>query len=191
MRRLNQTGSGIVEVLLIIVVVAILGFAGWLIWHDRQSTTQTSVNSFADCQKAAGSKLLESYPEQCVTKEGQTFTNPDQVANQTTNTKAPADSPMPAAGTCATVTTSVVTVTLNPDVPSPRCVQVTKEQTLQLKNASSQSVTAVLGGKSVTIPAGQSDTIAVPFGDYLQTGDHVVQTGLYGGSGPEIYLPVD
>lgn len=41
MRRLNQTGSGIVEILLIIIIVAILGFTGWFVWQGKRNTDKT------------------------------------------------------------------------------------------------------------------------------------------------------
>lgn len=41
MRTLNQKGSGLVEIILILVVIAILGFTGWFVWHSKQSANKT------------------------------------------------------------------------------------------------------------------------------------------------------
>jgi Tfp pilus assembly protein PilV len=92
MRR-NQQGFSVVEGLLILVIVGILGFTGWFVWHARQTADKTlssadksaggtikatKINSFEACKKASGSKMLETYPEQCVAKDGKTFTDPGQ-----------------------------------------------------------------------------------------------------------------
>ena len=41
-------------------------------------TTPSQVNSFKDCIALPDSKMLETYPEQCVAPDGKTFPNPDQ-----------------------------------------------------------------------------------------------------------------
>ncbi len=86
----DHRGFSAVEAVLILVIVGILGFTGWFVWHAQQSADKTlnsadktaqsttpkvdSVKSFADCKKAAGSKIQETYPETCVTKDGKRFT---------------------------------------------------------------------------------------------------------------------
>jgi len=204
--RQRQSGFSVVQVLLIVIALGILGFTGYFVYQSQQNTNKTlnntnkvaqggsaprvsAVTNFAECQKAAGSKMLETYPEQCVTKTGKTFTDTSEAVASPSSSKAAADSPTPAAGTCETVSGGTVTVKLTEGVPDPRCSQVTASQTLSVVNPTSQVVTVTLGGQSITISPGKTGTIASPFGDYLQTGDHVIQTGLYGGSGPEIYLP--
>ncbi len=77
--------------MLILVILAILGFTGYYVWHAKSSTDNTydnaanaqktvvqpsKIKSFADCQKATGSLIQESYPEVCVTKSGQRFVQP-------------------------------------------------------------------------------------------------------------------
>lgn len=37
---------------------------------------KTEVASYEDCLKAPGSRILESYPERCVTRDGKSFTRP-------------------------------------------------------------------------------------------------------------------
>ncbi len=204
----RQAGFSIIQTLLVMIVLVILGFTGYFVYQSQQNTNKTLSNTnkvvqgnstpttspvtdFAGCKQAAGSKLLETYPEQCLTKAGKTFTDTKEIVSPPAITKAAAESPTPAVGTCETSSTSVVTIKLTEGVPDPRCSQVLASQTLSVVNPTAQAVAVTLGGQSVTIPAGKTGVISVPFGDYLQTGDHVMQTGLYGDSGPEIYLPAN
>ena len=103
----------------------------------------------------------------------------------------PADSRYPAAGSCAFVAGTVVTVTMNPDVPSPRCVSLHPWQELRVVNDST-----LQGSPAVTItvrwadyPArvlrpGESTTFTDTAGSYLAVGVHRVGTApLYGGQG--------
>lgn len=86
----QQSGFTAIEVLLCAVVVVILGFTGYLVYHSQRNATKalndanntaqsTTVNetkqvtTFAECKQAAGSRTLETYPGQCVTKDGKTF----------------------------------------------------------------------------------------------------------------------
>lgn len=99
--RLHKQSAGfsVVELLLVLVVVGILGFTGWFVYHAQQNTTNTlnttnksgqssttaktkAVTTFAECKQASGSKMLETYPEQCVTKGGKTFTDTDTGSSQ-------------------------------------------------------------------------------------------------------------
>jgi len=101
----------------------------------------------------------------------------------------PPDADLPAAGICAGTDTSVVEVVLNADVPSPRCTEVTADQRLVVRNATTDAVTVTLADFRVTVAPGESELLDRPFGDYLAPGVHRVSTGaLYGGSGPEIWL---
>jgi cytoskeletal protein RodZ len=101
----------------------------------------------------------------------------------------PPDADLPAAGICAGTDTSVVEVVLNADVPSPRCTEVTADQRLVVRNATTDVVTVTLADFRVTVAPGESELLDRPFGEYLAPGVHRVSTGaLYGGSGPEIWL---
>jgi len=54
--------------------IAILGLVGWLVWNASKDTDQASeITTFEQCRMAEGSKLLETFPEQCVTADGRTF----------------------------------------------------------------------------------------------------------------------
>lgn len=41
----NQSGMGVVEMLLILVVVGILGFTGWFVWQSQQKTNDTFMSA--------------------------------------------------------------------------------------------------------------------------------------------------
>jgi hypothetical protein len=80
----QQQGVTVVEALLIIIVIALVGFAGWFVYHKEHKTTDSSkgtaphtasVTNFEECKQSAGSKMLETAPEQCVTKDGKKFTD--------------------------------------------------------------------------------------------------------------------
>lgn len=104
-------------------------------------------------------------------------------------TLVPASSRYPAAGTCPYTTGTVVTMTLNPDVPMPRCVSLHPGQELRVVNDS-----MLLGSPPLTLtvrwadyPArtlhpGESTTYKDPAGSYLAVGVHrLAAAPLYGG----------
>jgi hypothetical protein len=94
MVRKSQKGFAIVEALLIVILLGIVGFTGYYVWHSKQQTDKTlnaannssqapstqTIKNFEDCKKSAGSKILTTYPEQCVAKDGKTFTDTSQQA---------------------------------------------------------------------------------------------------------------
>lgn len=98
------------------------------------------------------------------------------------------DGETPAAGTCGSFTGTIVEIVLHPDVPSPRCIEVTAEQILQVTNAAGEEVTVTFGGSSVALADGDAYTFDQPFGDYLAPGVHRVSASIYGDSGAEIWL---
>jgi hypothetical protein len=100
----------------------------------------------------------------------------------------PPDSQEPTAGACATASGPVAEVTLNVDVPSPRCTNVRADQSLRVTNNTDQTVSVALADYSATLPPGASRGLGGAFGDYLQPGVHRITVSLYGGSGPEIDL---
>jgi len=85
----NQNGYSAVEIILVVIVLGIVGFTGWFVYHAKQSadkayeantsvgapTPTTTASSYDACTKASGSKILETYPEQCVSADGKTYTN--------------------------------------------------------------------------------------------------------------------
>lgn len=112
--------------------------------------------------------------------------------NPATSTAAPTPKPpdaeTPAAGTCGEPTEPVVEVVVNPDIPSPRCVRVTTDQRLQIRNATDQPATVSLAHHSATIAPGETALFDQPFGDYLQPGVHRITMSTYGSSGAEVWL---
>jgi len=108
----------------------------------------------------------------------------------------PKDSDSPAAGICDYQEGDTVTITLNGDIPSPRCVKVKSNQNLRVQNNTEGVVTvwfdnvssAVLFPYSIDIRPDNKYIFATPFGEYLKPGVHKLKTSLYKSSGPEIWL---
>lgn len=64
-----------------VIAALLIGVIGFLFWQNVLNKPAASeVVSYAECVKSQESKILESYPERCVTKVGKSFTNPDQKA---------------------------------------------------------------------------------------------------------------
>jgi hypothetical protein len=109
------------------------------------------------------------------------------------SSKLPATSRHPAAGVCARVGSSVVTIRVEPDVPLPRCAQVRPDQSLRVVNRTGddgQQAHRVrvrwIPGSPVTLAPGESHTFPRRFGDYLRPGVHELRiTRAYGA---EIWL---
>ena len=55
-KNLSDKGFGVVEVLVAIVVIAVLGFGGWLVWHNHQS------KKIVDTTKSQASKATKIAP---------------------------------------------------------------------------------------------------------------------------------
>ena len=117
--------------------------------------------------------------------------SPSASPSPVAKTVIKADAAAPAAGSCLGAT-GVATVTLNPDIPSPRCVQLSSAQTWKYLNQTGQTVTVYDGDAAVTIPNGQTgsfDFTKFSFGPGVHTEKVFVgTTAFYGGSGPEIWV---
>lgn len=95
----------------------------------------------------------------------------------------------PAAGICADPPTDeVVVLTLNTDVPDPRCQKVTAEHRLRVVNGTGEALSFMLGPYVGQLQPGQDIVLDAPVGTYLAPGVHVLTTSTYAGSGPEIWL---
>jgi hypothetical protein len=161
------------------------------------SDSTTTTPSSAPSGSPPTSDTSATTGEPTVTTESTEPTSPPSSAATTTPTQAttttasdlkPPDSQTPAAGVCAPATGQAVEVVINPDVPSPRCTQVTADQRLQVRNNTDQQVSVSFADFSATLAPGASQLFDRAFGDYLQPGVHGVDVSLYGGSGPEIWL---
>jgi type II secretory pathway pseudopilin PulG len=96
----TQSGFSIIETLLVVVILGMLGFTGWFVWHAKQNTNKTlsetnaaqttapkvaAITTFAECKASAGSVMQETYPETCVTKSGKSFTGPSTSSASTSS----------------------------------------------------------------------------------------------------------
>lgn len=73
----RASGHALIIAIVAVAVVAILGVLGWLFWQNFiNKSSGSTVTTYEQCQSTAGSKTLETYPEQCVTADGRTFTGP-------------------------------------------------------------------------------------------------------------------
>lgn len=92
----KQQGFAVVELVLILIVIGIVGATGWYVLSARKSTensltaaqksaastTKQTGISFEACSKQSGSKVMETSPETCVTKDGKTVTNTATAQSQ-------------------------------------------------------------------------------------------------------------
>ncbi len=78
----------------------------------------------------------------------------------------------PAAGICASFDGDVVTITINADLPDPRCAKVRPDQTLKVVNNTVSPLTMSIGPFKSALLAANSYSIAVPFSEYLLPGVH-------------------
>lgn len=102
----------------------------------------------------------------------------------------PADNPTSAAGICAEPPESeIVAVSVNFDIPSPRCQKVRADQKLAVENTTESGLTLWFGKNAdvrfTAMPRGRVVTER-EFGEYLEPGVHVLFGEPY--SGPEIWL---
>ena len=78
---------------IVIVVVAIISILGLLVGtlfqvvKSREQLANSDVRTFSACRQLEMSRILETYPEQCVTASGKAFTNPDQKMQAQAATK--------------------------------------------------------------------------------------------------------
>jgi hypothetical protein len=92
----------------------------------------------------------------------------------------------PAAGICATFDGEVVTISLNADVPDPRCAKVRPDQTLKVINNTVSPLSVSIGAFKSALLAANEYSIDVRFGDYLAPGVHQLQVSPC--CGAEIWL---
>lgn len=76
----------------------------------------------------------------------------------------------PAAGICASFEGELVKVTLNPDVPDPRCTIVRTDQKLTVINNTQNILQISIGRFTASLEPGKETIIDTPFGEYLAPG---------------------
>jgi len=60
------------------VGIALLFFMGFFFYSYGNSGALSEIDDFESCASAPGSAIMESYPEQCRTRDGRTFVNEKQ-----------------------------------------------------------------------------------------------------------------
>ena len=78
----------------------------------------------------------------------------------------------PAAGICAEHEGSLVSVTIFPDIPDPRCSLVRPDQRLRVINMRSENIAVNLARLRAEIGPGEDYTFVEPFGVLLMPGVH-------------------
>jgi hypothetical protein len=88
------------------------------------------------------------------------------------NTLATPYAQEPATGICASFEGEVVTVTLNPDIPDPRCSKVRLDQKLNVINRTQNTLEISIGSFTSSLEPGAETLFDTPFGEYLPPGVH-------------------
>jgi hypothetical protein len=78
----------------------------------------------------------------------------------------------PAAGICGGFDGELVTITINPDMPNPRCAKIQPLQKLVVVNQRGETIQVRIGPFEETILPGGQQLFDLPFGEYLAPGVH-------------------
>lgn len=81
-------------------------------------------------------------------------------------------SDQPAAGICGGTEDRVLTVTIYPDIPDPRCAIVRPDQVLRVVSQRQETLQVSLAGLKTTLEPGGEYTFSIPFGELLAPGVH-------------------
>ena len=81
----------------------------------------------------------------------------------------------PAAGICGEMQGGIVTMTINPDMPDPRCLKVQSGQRLRVVNQRGEPLEIALGGATASLQPGEEITFERSFGELLLPGVHALQ----------------
>jgi len=93
----------------------------------------------------------------------------------------------PAAGVCAgPVEGQIASIEIWPDMPDPRCLQLSPEQYLQVTNHTDTGIQYRLGHFSGELGVGETLMLEGQVGSYLAPGVHLFMVSSY--SGPELWL---
>jgi hypothetical protein len=110
------------------------------------------------------------------------------AVTQTPDARETARGQYPIALSCPAATEATTIITLNFDVPSPRCVMLKPAARLGFENNTAATITVQIGRYQLTLKPHARRIIDQPAGDYLMPGDHIAVVSLYGATGPEIYV---
>ena len=66
-------------ILIIVVVLAVITAGFWFIYGGEKTKAPTIITNFTECVEA-GNPIMESYPRQCRTEDGRTFT--ESISNE-------------------------------------------------------------------------------------------------------------
>jgi hypothetical protein len=102
------------------------------------------------------------------------------------NTLATPYAQQPAAGICASFEGEMVVVTINPDIPDPRCSKVRPDQELTVINNTQNTLEVSIGRFRASLEPGAETIFDTPFGEYLEPGVHQLQVSPC--CGPELWL---
>jgi hypothetical protein len=80
-----------------------------------------------------------------------------------------------AAGICASFEGEMVKVTLNPDIPDPRCTKVRADQKLTVVYQTQDTLQISIGRFTASLGPGKETTFDTSFGEYLEAGVHQLQ----------------
>lgn len=117
---------------------------------------------------------------------GPTAVTPTAASPTPTSALATPYAQEPAAGICASFDGEVVTITLNTNVPDPRCAKIRPDQTLKVVNKTLSTLQVILGQFRFSVLPGAEHAIDVPFGSYLAVGVHRMEVTPYYGA--ELWL---
>ena len=92
----------------------------------------------------------------------------------------------PAAGICASFDAEVIEITINPDIPDPRCARVSPKQKLKVTNATGGQIRVHIGPYEAALEQGDKHTFDTPLGEYLAPGVHLLE--VLPCCGPELWL---
>ena len=111
------------------------------------------------------------------------------VPAEAASVKATPVSDTPAAGICPGVEGPLVTMTINPDMPDPRCVTVRSDQRLRIVNGRAEEIHATLFNRSADIAPGGEYTLDASFGELLMPGVHLLDVNLCCGGAIWLQVP--
>lgn len=175
----------------IIFVPIFIIVVGILVWRLFSALDIPAATNFNDCV-AMGNPVTESYPRQCRTLEGETFTE-NTPSPTATVVILSADSEFPAAGICAESGASdTISVQINQDAPLPRCQKVSTGKYLAIKNNTDKLLSAWFGKNkefAFSVPVQGEYVLPNPVDDFLAPGVHILYASPYSGS--EIWLITD